>query len=204
MTLSVGLTGNVAAGKSTVAALFAQWGARIVDADRIVHELQAPGTPVFAAILGRFGPAVQAPDGTLDRAALRQRVLSDPVLRRDLEAIVHPAVAARRDALLAAARAEGVPVVIHDIPLLFEVMEPGMFDAVVLVDAPQALRRRRLIEERGLPAAEADRLMASQMSPEAKRTRSDFVIENDGTLAALADRAREVWDTLSRRAAGHA
>lgn len=200
MTLSVGLTGNAASGKSTVAALFAQWGARLIDADRIVHTLQAPGSPVFDAIVTRFGPGVVAPDGTLDRTALRQLVLGDPALRGALEAIVHPAVAARRDELLAAARAAGVPIVIQDIPLLFEVMDPAQFDAVVLVDAPEATRRRRLVEERGLPPEEADRLMASQRPASDKRTRSDFVIDNTGSVEALQARAREVWDALQSRA----
>lgn len=204
MMLSVGLTGNAASGKSTVAALFARWGARVLDADGIVHALQAPGTPVFAAIVARFGPGVVAPDGTLDRAALRQQVLADPALRRALEAIVHPAVATRRAELLAAARHEGVAIVVHDIPLLFEVMDPTQFDAVVLVDAPEATRRERLLVERGLPPEEVDRLMASQMAPSAKRARSDFVIDNDGSRDALEARAREVWTALQARAAGRA
>lgn len=204
MTLSVGLTGNAASGKSTVAALFTHWGARLIDADRIVHALQAPGTPVFTAIVARFGPGVVARDGTLDRAALRQQVLAEPTLRKALEGIVHPAVATRRDELLAAARAEGVPIVIQDIPLLFEVMDPARFDAVVLVDAPEATRRGRLIVERGLSPEEVDRLMASQLPSSAKRARSDFVIDNDGSREALEAKARAVWAALQARAASHA
>lgn len=204
MTLSVGLTGNAASGKSTVAALFAAWGARVIDADRIVHDLGAPGTPVFRAIVARFGPGVVAEDGTLDRAALRREVLADPTLRRALEAIVHPAVATRRDELLAAARADGAAIVIQDIPLLFEVMDPAQFDAIVLVDAPEATRRHRLVEERGLPPREADRLIASQRPSSAKRARSDFVIDNDGSREALETGAREVWTALQARAARHA
>lgn len=198
--LHVGLTGNVAAGKSTVAALFARWGATLIDADAIVRDLQRPGTPVFAAIVARFGDGVVAPSGELDRAALRRLVLADPAAREALNAIVHPAVAARRQALLAEAEARGVRLVIDDIPLLFEVMDPSAFDAVVLVDAPPAVRRQRLEALRGLPAAEAEQLIAAQMPSAAKRARSTHVIENDGDLGRLEARAREVFEALQVRA----
>jgi dephospho-CoA kinase len=201
MTLSVGLTGNVAAGKSAVARLFASWGARLIDADRIVRALQRPGEPVLAAMVSRFGSGILSPDGTLDRAGLRRVVMADAAARRDLEAIVHPAVRARRDELLAEAHRAGTPVVIQDIPLLFETMDPAAFDAVVLVDAPADVRRERLVRDRGLTADEADRLIASQMPSAAKRARSQFVIDNDTDLATLAQRARSVWEALLERAA---
>jgi len=194
--LNVALTGNVASGKSTVAALFAAWGATVIDADAIVHELQRPGTGVYDAIVHRFGPRVVGPRGLLDRDALRARVLADPDARRDLEAIVHPAVARRREELVADARRRGVPVVVSDIPLLFEALDPAAFDAVVLVDAPEAERRRRLVAMRGLDPAEAERLMAAQLPSSAKRARSTWVIDNDGTLAELERRARAVWEAL--------
>jgi dephospho-CoA kinase len=197
--LHVGLTGNIAAGKSTVAALFRRWGATIIDADEIVRELQAPGTPVLAAIVGRFGPDVLATDGTLDRAALRARVLADADALAALNALVHPAVAARRRTLLAEARHRGDRIVVSDIPLLFEADDPEVFDAVVLVDAPAAVRRARLAE-RGLPAGEADRLLAVQAPAETKRARSDFVIDNDGDRDALERAARKVWTALLARA----
>ncbi|HEX9167277.1 MAG TPA: dephospho-CoA kinase [Gemmatimonadales bacterium] len=195
-TLSVGLTGNVASGKSSVGRLFESWGARLIDADRIVHELQRPGSPVLAAMVARFGPGILAGDGTLDRAGMRRLVTADPGARRDLEAIVHPAVRARRDQLTTEARQAGVPVVIQDIPLLFETMDPAGFDAVVLVDAPASTRRDRLIRDRGLSGEEADRLMAMQMPSDAKRSRSQFVIDNDGDRATLAARSRAVWEAL--------
>jgi len=202
MTLSVGLTGNVAAGKSSVARLFASWGALLIDADRIVHELQQPGTPVLAAMVARFGPGILDADGTLDRAAMRRLVTADPAARRDLEAIVHPAVRVRRDQLMAAARQADVPVVVQDIPLLFETMDPDGFDAVVLVDAPASIRRERLMRDRGLSREEADRLMATQMPSELKRSRSRFVIDNDGDRDALAARTRAVWNVLLATASG--
>jgi dephospho-CoA kinase len=194
----IGLTGNVAAGKSAVATLFRQWGATVIDADEIVRELQRPGTPVFQAMVSHFGSAIVRPDGTLDRARLRSLILADDAARQALEAIVHPAVLERRLALLADARRCGATVVVSEIPLLFETTDPSEFDAVVLVDAPPAIRRRRLMEQRGLSATDADRLIASQQPAETKRRRSRFVIENDADPAALEQRARAVWDVIAR------
>jgi dephospho-CoA kinase len=198
-TLHVGLTGNIAAGKSTVAALFRGWGATIIDADEIVRQLQTPGHPVHAAIVERFGPDVLAPNGELDRPALRARVLADPMALAALNRLVHPAVAERRRELLTEARRRGDRIVVSDIPLLFEADDPTGFDAVVLVDAPTEVRRARL-GERGLPPGEAERLMAAQHPASAKRARSDFVIDNDGDRAALERAAREVWTALLARA----
>ena len=193
----IGLTGNVAAGKSAVAALFRRWGATVIDADEIVHQLQQPGTPVLAAITARFGAGILRPEGSLDRARLRALVFADEAARRDLEAIVHPAVQARREALVTEARRRGDPVVVSDIPLLFETMDPGAFDAVVLVDAPAAIRRDRLIEHRGFSREEAERLIAAQAPADAKRDRSTFVIDNDGDEAMLERRARKVWESIA-------
>jgi dephospho-CoA kinase len=197
--LHVGLTGNVAAGKSTVVELFRRWGATIIDADEIVRELQAPGRPVLTAIVERFGPEVLTADGGLDRPTLRARVLADAEALAALNALIHPAVAARRRELLAEARRRGDRIVVSDIPLLFEADDPGGFDAVVLVDAPVAARRARLAE-RGLSADEAERLMAAQQPAASKRERSDFVIDNDGDRAALERAAQKVWAALLSRA----
>lgn len=198
--LNVALTGNVAAGKSTVAECFRRWGATIIDADALVHEVQAPGSPVTSAIVRRFGPDVLLPDGNLDRAALRNRVMGDPAARRVLESLVHPAVARRREALLDAAWKRGDQIVVNDIPLLFEALDPAQFDVVVFVDAPHAVRRTRLRALRGLTDEEADQLLAAQAPADRKRKRSDFVIDNEGSFEALERRAREVYDELVRRA----
>ncbi len=198
--LHVGLTGNVAAGKSTVAALFRRWGATVIDADQLVREAQAPGSPVLDRIVARFGPGVLRGDGTLDRPALRRLVLGDPLALADLNALVHPAVERLRLERLAAARARGDRIVVSDIPLLFEVGDPAGFDAVVLVDAPPETRRARLLAGRGLSPEEADRLMAAQQPSAAKRARSDYVIDNEGDLGTLERAAGEVWRQLSARA----
>ena len=197
----VGLTGNIAAGKSLVTALFRGWGASIVDADQVVRDLQRPGTAVFQQIVKRFGTAILTRDGDLDRAALRRLILEDTRARSDLNAIVHPAVRAQRDVLVAAARAAGARIIVADIPLLFEASDPAEYDAVVLVDAPEAVRLHRLVTMRGLPREDAERLMAAQLPSDTKRPRSQFVIDNDGDRAQLERRARDVWLALEARAA---
>jgi dephospho-CoA kinase len=201
--LTIALTGNIAAGKSRVAELFRRWGAVVADADELVREVQRPGTAEFAAIVARFGPQVVAPDGELDRGRLRGLVFDDAAARRALEAIVHPAVQRLRLALVETARARGERLMVCDIPLLFETMDPAAFDAVVLVDAPAHLRLARLVTERGLTRAEAARMMAAQMPAEAKRAwrggpggRGALIIENDADLATLERRGRAVWEEL--------
>lgn len=191
--LNVALTGNIAAGKSSVASLFQHWGALVFDADAVVRRLQQPGTPVFTAIMARFGPAILSPDGTLDRAALRARILADPAERKALEAIVHPAVRAERSGLL---EANSSAIVVSDIPLLFEAADPAEFDAVVLVDAPEPQRMARLMQDRGFSREEAESLVRLQLPAGPKRVASDFVIENDQSRELLRDRAWQVWRKL--------
>ena len=191
--LNVALTGNIASGKSTVATWFADWGATVIDADQLVLEIQRAGSPTLGAIARRFGADLIRPDGELDRALLRRRVFGDSAALRDLNAIVHPEVRRRRDALVAEAAARGDSVVVSDIPLLFEVMDPAAFDLVVLVDAPADVRHARLVSQRGLSPDEADRLIASQLPADAKRARSDIVLDNTGSLEDLQRAAAEAW-----------
>ena len=198
--LNVALTGNIAAGKSSVAEMLRRWGATVLDADAIVREVQTPGTPVMRRIAEHFGQGVLRPDGSLDRPALRRIVMADALEREALERIVHPAVNARRAELAAAAEARGDRVVVSDIPLLFESGDPEGFDAVVLVDAPEPLRLRRLVEHRGLSEAEAQAMIGAQLPAGPKRARSDFVIDNEGDLAALERATAAVWRALVARA----
>jgi dephospho-CoA kinase len=198
--LSVALTGNIASGKTTVAELFKLWGATIIDADQLVRDMQARGQPALKQIAVSFGPDVIKADGTLDRAALRAKVLADPAALADLNRIIHPEVHRRRLKLLEEARTRGDRIVVSDIPLLFEADDPAAFDAVVLVDAPDPVRRARLEDLRGLPPTEADRMMQAQMPAATKRARSDFVIENDGDIPALERAAALVWQALLERA----
>ena len=193
--LNVALTGTLASGKSSVARLFADWGAAVFDADAEVRRLQRPGTPVFQAIVERFGPEILTPDVQLDRAALRTRILADPGEREALERIVHPAVQAERRRFYQYV-APPVEILVSDIPLLFEASDPSKFDAVVTVDAPEPLRLERLMRDRGMSLEEARALSRLQLPADLKRARSDFVIDNDQSREALRDRAWVVWRKL--------
>ncbi len=197
--LRVALTGNAAAGKSTVLELFKQWGARVSDADQYAHDAVAPGTQGLAAVIRRFGAGYLQPDGSLDRGRLRRHVMAEPVERAALEAIIHPIVAGMAAAAEAQARRERAPILVYDVPLLFEALDPADYDAVILVDAPDLVRRERL-EARGLSRAEAEALMGSQQDAAGKRDRSTYVIENAGGRDALEKRARAVWSELQAKA----
>jgi len=198
--LRVALTGNVAAGKSTVLALFERWGAVTIDTDKLAREAVLPGSPALAAILRRFGADLALPDGSLDRAALRHLAMGDDEQRAVLNAIVHPEVERLLAARLADAHRRGARIVVCDIPLLFEVLDPAAYDVVVLVDAPEATRRRRLTERRRYTRAEADDVIGAQLPSRVKRDKADIVIDNDGTADALEARARDAWAALEAAA----
>lgn len=195
--LSVALTGNIASGKSIVAEFFRHWGATVIDADALVRELQAKGSPLLARIAARFGPAMIRADGELDRAALRSVVFADPSALSDLNALVHPEVERRRAELVEEARRRGDAIVVSDIPLLFEVGHPEAFDAVVLVDAPEALRLERLVAFRGLDPKTARGMISAQDPSGPKRARSHHVIDNDGDLETLERASSAVWRALT-------
>jgi dephospho-CoA kinase len=199
--LLVGLTGNIASGKSTVSRRLVAHGATLVDADLLAREAVRPGTEGLRDIVARWGDAVLAPDGVLDRAALRARVFDDPRELEALNAIVHPAVGRLRDAALREAAARGERLVVCDVPLLFERDMVGEFDVVVLVDAPRALRLARLRRDRGLAESEAAAMIGAQMPAELKRARADYVIDNDGTRDVLEARVDALWAALQARAA---
>lgn len=194
--LIVGLTGNIAAGKSAVTARLAERGALVIDADLLAREVVEKGRPALLAIRDRWGDGVLRPDGALDRAALRRIVFADPTERAALDAIVHPAVGRLRDAAVETARRRGESLVVCDIPLLFEAKLTGTVDRIVLVDAPEAVRRTRLIGDRGLSAEEADAMIAAQLPAAAKRAHAHFIVENDSTLEALEARVDELWQWL--------
>lgn len=196
----VGLTGGVASGKSTVAEIWRRQGARVVDADVLARRAVEPGSPALAEIRAAFGDGVLAPDGSLDRAAMRRRILEDPAARARLEAIVHPEVARLRNEEERRAADAGARVVVHEIPLLFEAGLEDAFDVVVFVDAPRELRVERVTRERGLDRAEAEALADAQLPGDVKRAASDIVIQNTGSLAELEDRATEAWREILRRA----
>jgi dephospho-CoA kinase len=199
-TMLVGLTGNIASGKTTVARLFSERGATIIDADVLSRRAVEPGTPAFDRIVERWGSDVVAPDGLLDRAALRQLVFPDQDELEELNRIVHPEVNRLRDRLVADAVSRGDRIVVCDVPLLFEKKMADEFHRIVLVDAPRPLRLERLVRERGLEETEALDMIAAQMPAELKRARADFVIDNTGTLTDLEAKVAQVWAELEREA----
>jgi dephospho-CoA kinase len=192
----VGLTGGVGAGKSAVSALLAGHGAVVIDADAIAREVVEPGTAGYAAVVARFGPAVVAADGALDRAALAAIVFDDKAARNDLNAIVHPLVGKRSAELMAAVPADAI--VVYDVPLLVEGGLAAGFDCVVVVAANEATRLTRLAE-RGLPEEQARARMAAQASDDERRAVAHEVLNNDGSREALADQVRELWHRLLAR-----
>ena len=205
--LLVGLTGNIASGKSTVAQLLSERGATIIDADVLARRAVERGTRAFDAIVKRWGTSVLAPDGHLDRAALRRAVFGNPKELEALNDIVHPEVERLREQRIHEARSRGDRIVVCDIPLLFEKKMADRFERIILVDAPRPLRLERLVTDRGLRETEAMDMIAAQMPAELKRARADFVIDNGTTLTQLEQRVAEVWaalqqDAESRVAAG--
>ena len=196
--IQVALTGNVASGKSTVAQAWAEAGVPVLSADVLAREVVEPGTPGLEAVVARFGEDVLRSDGTLDRALLRERVFGDDVERGALEAILHPRIEARRREWTATQRALGTPVVVYEIPLLFETGQEDRFDAVVLVDAPAETRAHRLVERRGLSREEALRIIEAQMPSAKKREGSDIVIDNTGGVEDLEREAAAVLDRIRR------
>lgn len=188
----VGLTGNMAAGKSAVAGLWRRAGVPVISADELARQAVQPGSKGLARVEALLGPGAVGADGTMDRAAVRRLVFGDDGLRRGLEAIIHPEVRRLRDEWTEEQRGAGQGVVVWEIPLLFEAGIEGDVDVVVLVDAPRDVRRRRAMDTRGLSAEEVDAMMAAQMSAERKRHRADFVIENGATRAELAECAGKV------------
>lgn len=198
--LLVGLTGNIASGKSTVAKMLAERGATIIDADELARQAVAPGTPGLEAIVARWGAGILRPDGSLDRAALRGIVFNDQEQLEALNRIVHPDVEQRRMAAVNAARGRGDRIVICDVPLLFEKKMVDRFDTVLLIDAPRPVRLERIVVDRGLGAPEAMAIIAAQMPSELKRARADLVIHNAGTLEELIRQVDAAWASLQAAA----
>jgi dephospho-CoA kinase len=181
--LRIALTGGIASGKSTVARLFTTLGARLIDTDQVARDIVAPPSPVLDQVVARFGAPVLNADGTLNRAELRRRVFADEQARRDLEAIMHPAIRAETARQCSAA---GGPYQLIAIPLLVETGTAGEYDRVLLVDASPAVQRARLMLRDGMTAEAADRMLAAQASREARRAIAHDIIDNDGDVAALA------------------
>ncbi|MDP1806140.1 MAG: dephospho-CoA kinase [Acidimicrobiales bacterium] len=195
--LVVGLTGGIGSGKSTVAALLAERGAVVVDADRLAREAVAIGTEGFRAVVDRFGPDVVDGDGGLDRKALAGVVFEDPEALADLNGIVHPMVRAAIAAQVAELAGTDA-VVVLEIPLLVESGRSYGASKVIVVDCPEEAAVRRLVEGRGMDEADARRRMAAQVSRPERLAAADLVIDNSGSVADLGRQVDALWADLRR------
>ncbi len=196
--LKVGLTGGIGSGKSEVARRLAGYGALLIDADQIAREVVEPGTPGLAQVVGQFGTAVLAKDGTLDRQALGEIVFTDAELRGKLNRIIHPLVGARIRDLEQGADQDAI--VVEDIPLIAENDMAGFFDVVVVVDVPPRIQEERLVRDREMTREQVAARMAAQASREQRLAIAGIVLDNSGSLAELDRQVGELWAELSRQA----
>lgn len=194
----LGVTGGIAAGKSSVTALFRELGAEVISADDLAREVVGPGSPVLERIVKHFGPQVLRPDGGLDRQALAARIFGDSDARGDLNRIIHPAIAQLAQARLGEAAARS-SVVVYEAPLLFEAGAEGRVDAVLVVTVSQSVQLRRLMERDGLSENEARARIEAQMSQDEKVARADFVIDNSGEKQATEEAVRRLYAELCRQ-----
>lgn len=196
--LRVALTGGIASGKSTVAALFARQGVPVIDLDEIAREVVAPGSALLTQVIDRFGPGVRRRDGSLDRRALREIIFKDSGARRELEALLHPVIRAR--AAERSATAGGAYQIII-IPLLAESGAASQYDRVLIVDCDAALQRARLSQRDGASSELAAAALAAQASRAERLSLADDVINNDGETAALEPQVLELHQQYLRWAA---
>jgi dephospho-CoA kinase len=190
--LRIGLTGGIASGKSTVAQRFTDLRVPVIDADVAARAVVAPGTPGLAGVIERFGPAVLAQNGELDRRALRDLIFSNPGARRDLESLLHPLI--RADMERSADQAVG-PYIVMAIPLLIEGGPSDRVDRILVVDVDEAVQLRRVMERDGCTAEQARAILASQASRSARLAAADDVLQNTGTVTDL----RQAVDHLHER-----
>jgi dephospho-CoA kinase len=193
----VGLTGGIASGKTTVAAMFEELGAAVLDADREAREAVRPGAEGWRKLREYPGPEYFDSDGTLNRRKLRERIIEDPDCRARVESILHPIV---MDAMEERGRRirerEPGRLVLFDVPLLFEAGMAERFDVVILVYVPREVQIERLMERDGISRGEAEATLRMQIPIEDKKRRSEFVIDNSGPLEQTRRRVREVWESL--------
>ncbi|MDQ7819687.1 MAG: dephospho-CoA kinase [Armatimonadota bacterium] len=196
----IGLTGGIATGVTTVARMFAERGAVVIEADRIAREVVEPGTEAYRKIVEAFGPGILQPDGRLDRRALARLVFADEAARRRLNAITHPEIRRRiREEIARVRQASPDAVVIIDIPLLLDTTGPEAFDleGVIVVTAPREEQIRRLVARDGLTPEEAERRVAAQRPVAEKEAEADWVIDNGGSLEDTRRQVDILWQELA-------
>ena len=190
----IGLTGGIASGKSTTAALFRELDIPVHDADAAVHEMMAPGGVATGKVVEAFGGQILAPDGSVDRQRLGGEVFAAPERRRILESIIHPLVAASRDRFLATSRLTGVPLVVLDIPLLFETGGEALCDFVILCSVDPDTQKRRALRRNGMTEDKFAAILQSQMPLATKRAMADGVIETDHGVDAARQALLAILD----------
>ncbi|ORJ57682.1 dephospho-CoA kinase [Geothermobacter hydrogeniphilus] len=198
----LGITGNIASGKSRIARLFGELGAAVVSADLLAREAVAPGSGALRQIVDRFGRGVLLADGELNRAALGQLVFADPVARRDLEAITHPAIADLAVRRLAALRAEGPPLIVYEAPLLYEAGAEDRVDRVLVVTVDPKVQLARLMARDQLDASAARQRIEAQLPQDLKAARADYVIDNSGRWQDCAAQVRALYERVRREGKG--
>jgi len=193
--ITIGLTGGIGSGKSTVSSRLAELGAFIVDADLVAREIVEPGQPALAELAEAFD-GVLNPDGTLNRAELARQAFATPEATKKLNAITHPRIRARTEELFKQGRESGAEVLVYDMPLLIENGEVNKVDHVLVVDAPDELRIERLVQHRGLDEDDARRRIAAQIDRETRLGAADTVLDNSGSLEDLLTQVDGFWDGL--------
>ncbi|MFO0724997.1 MAG: dephospho-CoA kinase [Myxococcota bacterium] len=196
MTRIVGLTGGIGSGKSTVARMFRARGAAIIDADVLAREAVALGSPGLAKVVERFGPTILGADGLIDRPRLGKLVFEDEASRRDLNAIVHPEVARLAAERMAALSSAGVPLILYDVPLLFENGLDRVFPETIVVTVPPEVQRARVAGRDKLSPADVEARIAAQMPLAEKVLRATWVIDNSGSEAETEARVDALWKSL--------
>ena len=193
----IGLTGNIATGKSTVGQMCTRWGAQHIDADRLAHQAIAKGTRTWESIIAAFGAGIQAPGGEIDRARLGAIVFSDANALEQLERWVHPEVIARTQTLIAGSKAD--VVVIEAIKLIESGMVIQLCDVLWVVTAPREVQIQRLVDQRGLSHDEAALRVDAQPPQELKIARADVIIDNGGSIQATKRQVKRAWAEIHAR-----
>lgn len=195
--LTIGLTGGIGSGKSTVARMLAELGAPSFDADKVGHNIYSPDGPAYHDVIAAFGRGILAPDGTIDRKKLGPIVFADPAQLKRLEAIVHPRMFDRMREMVAEMRAQGVtaPIVI-EAAILIEAHWQPLFDEIWLVVAPRQQVLRRIEAERGLKPEQTEARIKAQLPDEERRKHASLVIDNSGTIEELRTQVNSLWKQL--------
>lgn len=196
--LKVALTGGVASGKSTVAGMLREAGLTVLDSDALARQAVAPGKPAWEALRQNFGPQFFLPDGAVDRPALARHVFTRPEAREKLNRLLHPWIARELHDSLARSESQGVPLVVVEIPLLFELGLEHLYDRVIVVFADREAQKQRLVRRDHRSAAEVEGILTAQGSLRQKAARAAFVVDNTGGLDAVREQVKKIVGELRK------